>query len=79
MYFRPEEFALLSRGGRVPPPARPPAPPPTRPPRRPGHRGRLAQAITGWRAQTVRRGRVAPPLLDIHQYLELEFTIEELR
>jgi hypothetical protein len=67
MQFPRYELVLPSERERVPPTPRPPLPRRTRPPRRVGRLRRM----------TLRRR--PPPVLEIHQYLELEFAVEERR
>jgi hypothetical protein len=67
MQFPRYELVLPTERKRVTPNPRPPRPRPPRPPRRFG----------GLRRMTPRRR--PRPVLEIHQYLELEFAVEERR
>ena len=80
MYFSREEFALASRVGRVPRPTQPRVRPEwERPLRRPPPelplRSRLTALVSRRREPPDRH----PDRIDIHQYLELEFTVEDRR
>lgn len=72
MYLDRNELLLLSRGGRVPRASRPPIPLPE-PERREGP-GRLRAAVRRLRGGLARR-----PALDTHQYLRLEFSVDDER
>jgi hypothetical protein len=71
VYLDRTELLLLSRGGRVPRASRAPAVPlPEHEPRQ--GPGRLVRALRRL------RGRSAPrPALDTHQYLRLEFAVDD--
>ncbi len=79
MYLPRDEFALLSRGGRVPPAAHPRIRPEWQREDRVHRplRSRLS-AVLRRSAQPAPGGRRSARI-DIHQYLELEFTIDERR
>ena len=73
MYFDRHELMILSRGGRVPramhpPPGRYPVPLPE-PREGPGRLVRLVR----W----LRSRRTPDPALDTHQYLRLEFAVDD--
>ncbi len=69
MYLDRDELMLLSRGGRVPRAQRPGPVVPL--PEREGP-GRLVTLRDGLRGRLRRR-----PELDVHTYLELEFSVED--
>jgi hypothetical protein len=73
VYFDRHELMILSRGGRVPramhpPPGRYPVPPPG-PREGPGRLVRLARRL--------RSRRTSGQALDTHQYLRLEFAVDD--
>jgi hypothetical protein len=75
VYLDRTQLLLLSRGGSVPPPSRvTPRPIQTRPPRGRAGPGRLATLVGALRHRSQRRGR-----LDAHEYLELEFAVDDER
>lgn len=71
MHYDRYELMLLSRGGRVPRASRP-RPLPVALER--DVPGRVAMLIGGLRRRSRRRGE-----LDVHQYLELEFAVDDER
>ncbi len=73
MYLDRNELLLLSRGGRIPRASRAPAVPLPDPERREGP-GRLVTAIGRLCGRPARR-----PALDTHQYLRLEFSVDDER
>ena len=81
MYFNPAEFALLSRGGRVPAALHPRVRPEGVERRSAGRCGPpLRSRLRG--LVVARRTPVAhgpPTRIDIHEYLELEFAVDERR
>ena len=74
-----DEFALLSRGGRVPRAVYPRIRPEWAQPRRSERRLRSRLSVLLGRRGQSAPGPRHPGRLDIHQYLELEFTIDERR
>jgi hypothetical protein len=73
VYLDRNELLLLSRGGRIPRASRhPPVPLPE--PERREVRGRLMTAVGRLRGRPARR-----PALDTHQYLRLEFSVDDER
>jgi hypothetical protein len=73
VYLDRNELLLLSRGGRIPRASRPPAVPLPEPERREGP-GRIMAAVRRLRGRPARR-----PALDTHQYLRLEFSVDDER
>ncbi len=72
MYLDRNELLLLSRGGRVPRASRAPVPLPERE-RREGP-GRLVTVV-----RRLRNRPAGDPALDAHQYLRLEFVVDDER
>ena len=72
MYLDRNELLLLSRGGRIPRPSRAPVPLPDRE-RREGP-GRLVTLVRRLRNRPAGR-----PALDTHQYLRMEFVVDDER
>jgi hypothetical protein len=73
VYLDRNELLLLSRGGRVPRASRPPAVPLPDRQRREGP-GAIVAAVRRLRGRPARR-----PALDTHQYLRLEFSVDDER
>jgi hypothetical protein len=74
VYLDRYELMILSRGGRVPRAMHPaPGHPPVKVPSERTGPGRLARV-----ARRLRSGR-AGPALDTHQYLRLEFAVDDER
>jgi hypothetical protein len=72
VYLDRNELLLLSRGGRIPRARRAPAPLPERE-RREGP-GRFVTVV-----RRLRRRRAPRPTLDTHQYLRMEFAVDDER
>jgi hypothetical protein len=73
VYLDRNELLLLSRGGRIPNASRAPAVPLPEPERREGP-SRIVAAVRRLRGRSAHR-----PALDTHQYLRLEFSVDDER
>lgn len=72
MYLDRDELMTLSRGGRVPRAMRPPPGPLPVPPQPREGPGRLVTLV-----RRLRSRRAPRPAMDTHQYLQLEFTVDD--